>query len=68
MKIIGGFRLCQNCYLYQRRRRLKVSETTIRRLITANKLKSFRIGDLIRIREVDLVDFIEQQLHVGEIA
>ena len=43
-------------------KRLKVSETTIRRLIANGKIKSFRVGDLIRIREVDLVEFVEQQL------
>ena len=43
-------------------KRLKVSATTIRRLVLAGKIKSFRVGDLIRIREVDLVEFVEQQL------
>ena len=49
-------------------KRLKVSETTIRRLIASGKLRSFRVGDLIRIREQDLIEYVEQQLHGGKTA
>lgn len=38
---------------------LRVSQLTVYRLISAGKLKSFKVGRLVRIREIDLKNFIE---------
>ena len=38
---------------------LKISRATAYGLISSRRLKSFKIGHLVRIREIDLTNFIE---------
>ncbi|HNX17560.1 MAG TPA: helix-turn-helix domain-containing protein [Methanoregula sp.] len=39
---------------------LKIKPRTVRQWITDGKLKSFKLGDLIRIHEDDLQEFIDR--------
>ena len=41
-------------------RELQLATKTIRRAITAGRLKALRLGRQIRIRRRDLVEFLEQ--------
>ena len=40
---------------------LSVHPVTIRRLITAGKLKAFKVGRVWRIREVDLLEYTRRK-------
>ena len=39
---------------------LKIKPRTVRQWITDGKLKSFKIGDLVRVHEDDLQEFIDR--------
>ena len=41
---------------------LSCSSTTVDRLRAAKKLPSFKVGDMVRFREEDIVRYIEQEL------
>ena len=45
--------------------RLKVSPSTVRRLIRRGGLKTVRLGRLIRIRPADLNAYIERHIEAG---
>ena len=47
---------------------LKVSSATVQRLYESGKIKSFRIGRLVKFREIDVADFVEKQLNEGKSA
>jgi len=42
-------------------KKLKVSEQTVRRYLRENKIKGFKIGNNWRIKENDLLAFIDKQ-------
>lgn len=44
---------------------LGVSHRTVSRLIEAGKIKAFRVGQQVRIRQRDLDAFIAAQIKVG---
>lgn len=44
---------------------LGVSHRTITRLIEAGKIRSFKVGQQVRIREKDLDAFVQAQLKAG---
>jgi excisionase family DNA binding protein len=44
---------------------LKIKPRTVRSWIDSGKIKSFHIGDLVRIHEDDLKDFIAQARRSG---
>lgn len=45
--------------------RLGVSHRTVTRLIHAKKIKAFKVGQQVRIRQCDLDAFIAAQIKVG---
>lgn len=47
--------------LYEAERRSSLSRSTLRRAIDAGELKAVRVGTAIRIRAVDLDDFLRRK-------
>lgn len=43
-------------------RKLKVSEQTVRRYLRENKIKGFKLGNNWRVKEKDLLEFIDGQI------